>query len=104
MVSSFSGLIRNQNRRSVVTTINDGVDKILLHCEFISSFNSKDISENGFELFEDIIFLTEKEIGNLSKGFSWRTAANGKIIFGLLQTDFLKETFNWVQYFHRFRR
>ena len=62
-----SGLIRNQNRRSFMATINVDVHKILFHCGFNRISNSKHIDEDVFVLFEEIVSLTEKEIGNLSK-------------------------------------
>ena len=51
-------------------TINDGVGKILIHCGFNSSLNREYIAEDVFELFEDIISLTEEDIFNLYKGVS----------------------------------
>ena len=51
-----------------MATINDDVDKILLYCGFNISYNRKDIAEDGFESFEDIMSLTEKGPGNLFKG------------------------------------
>ena len=49
--------------------INDDVTKILFNCEFNSSPKHKEISEDLFESFEDIMYLTEKYIGNISKFF-----------------------------------
>ena len=53
-----------------MATLNDYVGKILIHCGFNSSFNQEYIAEDGFELFDDIISLTEEDIVNLYKGFS----------------------------------
>ena len=64
-----SGLIRNKNRRLYMVRINDDVTKILFNCEFNSSPKHKEISEDLFESFEDIMYLTEKYIGNISKFF-----------------------------------
>ena len=77
----MSGSIINQNRRAVVETTNNDVGNIMLYCGFSSRPNRKYIAEYGFELSKDIMSLTEKDIGNLYKGFSKRTAANGRIIF-----------------------
>ena len=73
----------NQNRRSVIVTLSKYFDKILIYCVFNSSYNLKEIAFDEFASFEEIIFLNEKDIGNISKGFSERTAANGRIIFVL---------------------
>ena len=76
-------MIRNQNRRSVIGTINYDVDKILLYCRFNSSYNRKDISMYRYGLFEYIMSLTEKYIGDISKEFLDKTAANERLVFGL---------------------
>ena len=60
---SSSAFIRNQSKISVIVKISDDVDKILIYCGFNISSNRKDISEDVFESFEDIISLTEKYIG-----------------------------------------
>ena len=52
-----------------MATINNDVDKILLYCGFNRISKQKEIADYGFESFEDIMLLTEKDIGNLSKGF-----------------------------------
>ncbi len=48
--------------------------------------------------------LSEKDVGNLAKGFAERTVANGKIIFGLRRTNLLKATVHWAQDFRRISR
>ena len=78
-------------------TMNHNVDKIQIHGGFNSSSNRIDISEDGFQSFKDIMFLTQKDIGNISKGFTERTEANGMIILIYLQTNILKATLHWVQ-------
>ena len=50
------------------------------------------------------MLLAEKYIGNLSRGFSERTAANRMIIFGLWRTNTLKATVHWAQEFQRIIR
>ena len=72
-----------------MVTINNYSDKMMLYCGFNKSSNRKYISEDVFALFEDIVLMTEKYIGDISKGFKERTAANGMIIFGLLQTNII---------------
>ena len=63
------GLISNQNRRLVIATINDYIEKILRYCGFKISSNRKYIAEDVFELFGYIMSLTEKYIGNIPKDF-----------------------------------
>ena len=87
-----------------MATINNDVDKILIYCYFNSSSNCSIIAEYGKDSFEDIIPLTEKDIGNFPKVFSERTVAKGRIIFGLHQTNLLKSTVQWVQDLHRISR
>ena len=48
--------------------------------------------------------LTEKDIGNISKGFTYSAAANKRIIFMLYQTNLIKSMVHWVQDFHRINR
>ena len=52
-----------------MATINDDVDNILLCCGFNISYNYKYIALYGFDSFEEIMLLTKKDIGNISKGF-----------------------------------
>ena len=73
-----------------MATIKNDVDKILLYCGFNRISKQKEIADYGFESFEDIMLLTEKDIGNLSKGFSEITVDNGRIIFVLCRTNITK--------------
>ena len=52
----------------------------------------------------NITSLSERDVGNLAKGFAERTVANGKIIFGLRRTNLLKATIHWAQDFRRISR
>ena len=83
-------LIRNQNIRSVMTTINDDVDMILLYCVFNRSPKHKYIPEDRFESFEKIMSLNENYIGNISKGFLERTEANGRDYITILPNLYTK--------------
>ena len=73
-----------------MATINDDDHKIMLRRGFNSSPNFQLIFEYVFELFKDIVYLTEMYIGNVSKGFSESTASNRTIIFGFCRTNVLK--------------
>ena len=84
--------------------INDNIDTILRYCGFADEDDRISIAEDGFESLEDITSLTDKDVGNLAKGFAERTVANGKIIFGLRRTNLLKATIHWAQDFRRISR
>ena len=78
-------------------TINGDVENILIYCGFKIISNREEIDEDGFESFEDIMSMTEKDIGNISKVFLENTAVTGRIIFGLRPTNILRERVLWVQ-------
>ena len=59
---------------------------------------------DGFESYDDIQSLTEKDVGSLSKGFSEKAANQGKISFGLHRTNLLKLAIHWAQDFRRVSR
>ena len=80
-------------------TINGDVKNILIYCGFKIISNREEIDEDGFESFEDIMSMTEKDIGNISKVFLENTAVTGRIIFGLRPTNILRERVLWVQEF-----
>ena len=48
-----------------MATINYYIDKILIRCGLNSISNHKYIAKDGFQLFEYIMFLNDKDIGNL---------------------------------------
>ena len=77
----YSGLIRNQNRISVIATINDDVENILIHCGFKIISNRKDVADDGFESFGYIMLLVFKDNGNPSNGILYMAEAKGRIIF-----------------------
>ena len=89
---------KKPKKRSVMATINDDVDKIMIHCGFNRSSNHKDFSAYGFML------LNEKDVVNTSKGLSESTAAKGSIIFVFCQTNFINAKFHWVQHLQRITR
>jgi hypothetical protein len=80
------------------------IDMILAHCGFADPARRTDIAADGFESYDDVNALTEKDIGSLAKSFAERTTANGKIIFGLRRTNLLKATVHWAQDFRRISR
>jgi hypothetical protein len=72
--------------------IDDDIDTIPRYCGFAAANNRTSIAQDGFELFEDIMSLSEKDAISLAKGLAERTVASGKIIFGLRQTNLLRAT------------
>ena len=77
------------------------IDMILQYCGFDNPDSRTAIAEDGFESFADILSLTEKDVSSLAKRFAERTAADGRIIFGLRRTNLLKATIHWAQDFRR---
>jgi hypothetical protein len=84
--------------------INDDIDTILRYSGFFVANNRISIARDGFESFEDIMSLSEKDVSSLAKGFAERTVASGKIVFGLRQTNLLRATVHWAQDFRRISR
>jgi hypothetical protein len=80
------------------------IDLILEYCGFTDARGRTDIAADGFESYDDITSLTDKDIASLSKGFAERTAAQGKINFGLRRTNLLKATIHWAKDFLRVSR
>jgi hypothetical protein len=81
--------------------IDPDMDQILKWCGFTKVQDRKDISQDGFQSFDDIMALTEKDITDLGKGFADRDT---KIIFGLQRTNRLKSMIHWIQDFERVSR
>ncbi len=84
--------------------IDDDIDTILRYCGFAAANDRISIAQDGFESFEDIMSLSEKDVSSLAKGFAERTVASGKIVFGLRQTNLLRATVHWAQDFRRISR
>ena len=80
------------------------IDLILAYVGFTDPAHRIAIAEDGFESFSDILSLTEKDIYALAKGFGERTAAGGRINFGLRRTSLLKAVVHWTQDFRRISR
>jgi hypothetical protein len=80
------------------------ISTILEYCGFVNAGDRTNIIQDGFESFDNILTLSEKDINSLSKGFSDRTAVNGRINFGVRRTNHLKATIHWAQDFRRISR
>jgi hypothetical protein len=59
------------------------------------------IRTEGFESFDDLLAMKEKDIRDLSESYSRRTVADGRIIFGLRKTRYMIGLIHWVQDFGR---
>jgi hypothetical protein len=77
------------------------IDSIFEYCGFTQQAARTSIMEDGLGSYQDMLSLTEKDIGALSKEFAERTAAQGRIVFGLRRTNLLKASINWAQDFRR---
>jgi hypothetical protein len=66
--------------------------------------NRISIAQDGFELFEGTMSLSEKDVSSLERGFAERTVASGEIVFSLRRTNLLKATVHWAQDFRRISR
>lgn len=87
-----------------MAAIDPSIDIILAYCRFPDQAARIAISQDGFASFRDIKSLTHSDIGDLAKGFSTRSVANGRITFGLKRTQLLKAVVDWVQDFSRISR
>ena len=63
---------------------------------------SRDALQIDIEEFDDMLDLTEKYISDPEYSYSKRTAADGRLIFGLQKTKRLKSTIHWVKDFTGF--
>jgi hypothetical protein len=84
--------------------IDDVIDTILRYCGFAVANDRISIAKDGFETFEDIMSVSEKDVSSLAKRIAERTVASGKIVFGLRQTNLLRATTHWAQDFLRISR
>ena len=74
-----------------------GVDFVLDVIGFNLAVERAGIMNAGLNSFEDFRYLTEKDIRDMADDFSKRTAANGRIVFGLGRTKKLVGVLHWVQ-------
>ena len=61
-----------------------------VHCDSICE-------EAGFELLEDFVGLSKKDIRDMADGYKKRSQAHGRIRFGLRRIKLLIEVMHWVQ-------
>ena len=68
------------------------------------SFNtiaSRDALQIDIEQFEDMLDLSNKDFSDLDYSYLKRTAADGRLIFGLQNTKHLKSMIHWLKDFAR---
>ena len=71
---------------------------------FDGAVDRANIMEAGLGDFKDFRFLVEKDIRKMADEFGKRTAANGRIVFGLERTKKLTGVMHWLQDCYKFKR
>ena len=82
---------------------NDGIndlDQTLTWIGF-NTIDSRYAIQIDNEQFKEMLELTKKDISDLEYSYSKRTAADGRLIFGMQKTKRLKSMIHWVQDFAR---
>ena len=74
-----------------------GVNFLLNAIGFDDAGERQLIMEAGLGDYEDFRYLVEKDIRDMAAEFGKRTAANGRIIFGLGRTKKLQGVMHWIQ-------
>jgi hypothetical protein len=59
--------------------IDDDIDSILRYCGFAEANDIISIAQDGFESFEDIMSLSEKDVSSLAKGFAEGRLPSGRL-------------------------
>ena len=73
------------------------IEQILEWIEFADGIQRNRIINDAFATYNDILTMKEKDVTELSTSFSRQTSANGRIGFGIRQTNKLKHLMHWVQ-------
>jgi hypothetical protein len=75
----------------------EGVDFLLNAIGFNNPAQRLRLMEAGLAEYEDFRYLVEKDIRDMAEEFSKRTAANGRMTFGLGRTKKLTGLMHWIQ-------
>jgi hypothetical protein len=75
----------------------EGIAFLLNAIGFTNPAERLRLMQAGLEEYEDFRYLNEKDIRDVSEEFSKRTAANGRITFGLGRTKKLTDLLHWIQ-------
>ena len=81
----------------------DDIDEMeqMLRWIGFNTIDSKDALQIDIEQFEDMLELAKKDLLDIEYSYSKRTAADGRLIFGLQKNKRLKSMIHWVQDFAR---
>ena len=74
----------------------DQLSQILEWVGFSVANERANIIQDAFTTYDDLQAMKEKDVSELSTSFSRRTAANGKIDFGICRTKKLMHLLHWV--------
>jgi hypothetical protein len=77
------------------------MDIVLAWIGFDQQATRDRIREEGFETFDDLVGMKEKDIRDLAESYGRRTVADGRSIFGLRRIRYLIGLIHWVQDFGR---
>ena len=77
------------------------MDTILTWIGFDQEATRVRLREEGFDSFEDVLIMKEKDVRDLAESYGRRTVADGRTIFGLRKTRYLIGLTHWVQDFAR---
>jgi hypothetical protein len=77
------------------------MDTVLTWIGFDADATRERIRAEGFDTFDDLATLKEKDIRDLAESYGRRTVADGRAIFGLRRIRYLIGLIHWVQDFGR---
>ena len=78
-------------------TEKETIGQCLYWIGFRTEVERTSIMVNAFTSYRDIEVLSEEDVDTLAKDFSGRTAAGGRINFGLKRTKYLKGLVHYMQ-------
>ena len=79
----------------------DPIDTALQWVGFENENTRERLRSEGFESFDDLKSMKEKDIRDLAESFGRRTVADGRFIFGIRRIKYLIGMIHWVQDFAR---
>ena len=77
------------------------MDTILTWIGFDQEETRERLQAEGFESFDDILAMKEKDVRDLAESYSRRTIADGRTIFGIRRIRYMIGLIHWVQDFER---
>ena len=86
---------------AVVAIAADDMDTALQWIGFDNEPTRERLRAEGFESFDDLKSMKEKDIRDLAESYGRRTAADGRFIFGVRRIRYLIGMVHWVQDFAR---